>query len=179
AHILDAAGDQIALDMGRLTFDGRAIPLADATPEAIEMPLAVAGHEIKITAVGIGNPHCVVFVEAADADLEGLARTLGPHLERHPLFPNRTNVQFVQVLSQHELRMAIWERGAGYTLASGTSSCAAAGAAIRAGRCASPITVHMPGGSARVEISADWEARLIGPVTPVCRGEVAADVIAA
>ncbi|MCX7669155.1 MAG: diaminopimelate epimerase, partial [Anaerolineae bacterium] len=178
AHILDAAGDQIALDMGRLTFDGREIPLAAAMAEAIEMPITVADRTLKITAVGIGNPHCVVFVEAADADLEELARTLGPQLERHPLYPNRTNVQFVRVVDRHTLRMAIWERGAGYTLASGTSSCAAAGAAIRTGRCLSPVTVHMPGGPARVEVTAAWEARLSGAVAPVCRGEVAPDVIA-
>ncbi|MGC8780263.1 MAG: diaminopimelate epimerase, partial [Anaerolineae bacterium] len=103
----------------------------------------------------------------------------GPELERLPLYPNRTNVQFARVGGPHDLEVAIWERGAGHTLASGTSSCAAAGAAIRTGRCISPVAVHMPGGSLRVEIDAAWEARLIGPVTPVCRGEMAMDLIAA
>ena len=76
----------------------------------------------------------------------GAGAPLRPELEHLPLYPNRTNVQFAQVVDRHTLRIEIWERGAGYTLASGTSSCAAAGAAIRTGRCASPVTVQMPGG---------------------------------
>ncbi len=176
AHVLDEAGDRIALAMGRLSFAAPEIPLAGPAVEAIEMPVTVAGHALRITAVGIGNPHCVVFADApllvAFGSLEALAQTLGPHLERLPLFPNRTNVQFVQVNGPHALRMTIWERGAGYTLASGTSSCAAAGAAVRAGRCASPITVQMPGGELLVEIGPDWTARLTGPVAPVCEGRL-------
>jgi len=178
AHVLDAGGDRIALDMGRLSFDGREIPLVGSPREVIEEPATVAGRALRITAVGIGNPHCVVFVDDPDADLADLARSLGPEMEHLPLYPNRTNVQFARVRGPHELEMAIWERGAGYTLASGTSSCAAAGAAIRTGRCVSPVTVHMPGGSLRVEVNAAWEARLIGAVAPVCTGEVAADLIA-
>jgi diaminopimelate epimerase len=139
---------------------------------------------VRITAVGIGNPHCVVFANpqtfevCADLkglslnDLESLARSLGPHLERLPLYPNRTNVQFAQAIGPHDLRIAIWERGAGYTLASGTSSCAAAAAAIRTGRCVSPVTVHMPGGALLVEIDSNWAARLTGEVAPVCEGRV-------
>ena len=96
---------------------------------------------------------------------------LAPRLEHLPLFPNRTNVQFACVVDRHTLRIEIWERGAGYTLASGTSSCAAAGAAIRTGRCDSPVTVLMPGGTMRVEIAADWSARLTGTVRPVCHGD--------
>ncbi len=179
AHVLDARGDRIALEMGRLSFDSREIPLVGPAREVIEEPLTVAGRELRITAVGIGNPHCVVFVDDPDANLAELARALGPEMEHLPLYPNRTNVQFARASGPHDLHIAIWERGAGYTLASGTSSCAAAGAAIRTGRCASPITVHMPGGSLRVEVNAAWEARLIGAVAPVCAGVVAADLIAA
>jgi diaminopimelate epimerase len=93
-------------------------------------------------------------------------------LEHLPLFPNRTNVQFARTLDRHTLRIEIWERGAGYTLASGTSSCAAAGAAIRTGRCESPVTVGMPGGEMLVEIADDWSVRLTGTVGLVCEGEV-------
>ena len=214
AHVLDAAGERIALEMGQITFASAEIPLAGPAREVIEEQVAVAGRSVRITAVGIGNPHCVVFTgeiasaqttglamtghcerllrsslpvpEIASAQttglamtqmLEGLAKTLGPELERLPLFPNRTNVQFAQVIGPHDLRIAIWERGAGYTLASGTSSCAAAAAAIRTGRCASPVTVHMPGGALLVEISPDWAARLTGTVAPVCRGELSEDVL--
>ena len=104
--------------------------------------------------------------------LPELAHTLGPALEHLPLYPNRTNVQFARPLNRHTLEIAIWERGAGYTLASGSSSCAAAGAAIRTGRCASPVTVRMPGGEMLVEIAEDWSVRLTGTVAFVCRGEL-------
>jgi diaminopimelate decarboxylase len=186
AHILDATGERIALEMGQITFASTEIPLGGPAREVIEEQVAVAGQSVRITAVGIGNPHCVVFVDTQTFEvsedpstdsgqaLEGLAQTLGPELERLPLFPNRTNVQFAQAGGPHDLRIAIWERGAGYTLASGTSSCAAAAAAIRTGRCASPVTVHMPGGALLVEISPDWAARLTGTVAPVCRGELSA-----
>ncbi len=189
AHVLDAAGERIALEMGQITFASAEIPLTGPAREVIEEQVAVAGRSVRITAVGIGNPHCVVFVDAQTFEvaedpstdsgqaLEGLAQVLGPELERLPLFPNRTNVQFAQVIGPHDLRIAIWERGAGYTLASGTSSCAAAAAAIRTGHCASPVTVHMPGGALLVEISPDWAARLTGTVAPVCRGELSEDVL--
>ena len=184
AHVLDEAGSRISMEMGRLSFDSRAIPVAGPPREVLEERITVAGRELRITAATIGNPHCVVFVDdetfevfgdpsaGSGQALEGLAQNLGSLLERLPLFPNRTNVQFVRPLDHHTLRMAIWERGAGYTLASGTSACAAAGAAIRTGRCASPVTVQMPGGALHVEVAGDWSARLTGAVEPVCSGEV-------
>ena len=131
---------------------------------------------MRIVGATIGNPHCVVFLDAqtpeVQAELGGLtaalAHRLGPGLEHLPLYPNRTNVQFAQAVDRHTLRIEIWERGAEYTLASGTSSSAAAGAAIRTGRCASPVTVQMPGGEMRVEVAPDWSVRLTGTVEFVC-----------
>ncbi len=168
AHVLDPQGARIALEMGQLTFaEGNiALELAEETLNAV--------------GVSIGNPHCVVFLNEqagawAAAPTEELARRLGPRVETHPHFPNRTNIQFAQVVDRHTLRIEIWERGAGYTLASGTSSCAAAGAAIRQGYCASPVTVQMPGGELLVEVNNAWSARLTGPVAFVCRGEVVAN----
>ena len=124
----------------------------------------------------------MVFLDAQTpevrAELGGLtaalAHRLGPDLEHLPLYLNRTNVQFAEAADLHTLRIEIWERGAEYTLASGTSSCAAAGAAIRTGRCASPVTVQMPGGEMRVEVAPDWSVRLTGTVEFVCYGEVGA-----
>jgi diaminopimelate epimerase len=110
--------------------------------------------------------------ENSGAPLTRLAQELGPALECLPMFPNRTNVQFVRVVDRHTLAIAIWERGAGYTLASGTSSCAAAAVAIRLGHCDSPVTVEMPGGSAVIEITADGSTRLTGPVDQVFTGEL-------
>ena len=140
----------------------------------------VAGLPLRIVGATIGNPHCVVFLDAQTPAVQAalgaltaaLAYRLGPGLERLLLFPNRTNVQFAQVLDSHTMRIEIWERGAEYTLASGTSSCAAAGAAIRTGRCASPVTVQMPGGEMCVEVAPDWSVRLTGTVEFVCSGEV-------
>jgi diaminopimelate decarboxylase len=179
AHVLDAEGSRIAVEMGRLSFDSRVIPVAGPPREVIEEAISLQGHKLRVTAATIGNPHCVVFREGEISDafgdfgsLEDLARRLGPLLEHLHLYPHRTNVQFAQVLDRHTLQIEIWERGAGYTLSSGTSSCAAAGAAVRTGRCDSPVMVQMPGGAMLVEIASDWSVRLTGTVAPVCHGEL-------
>ena len=181
AHVLDAEGAHIAMDMGRLSFLSTDIGVTGPAREVVDEEVTVAGLRLRIVGVTIGNPHCVVFLDAqtpeVQADLGGLtaalAHRLGPGLEHLPLYPNRTNVQFAQAVDRHTLRIEIWERGAEYTLASGTSSCAAAGAAIRTGRCESPVTVQMPGGEMRVEVAPDWSVRLTGTVEFVCYGEVA------
>jgi diaminopimelate epimerase len=174
AHLLDDAGDRIAFDMGPLSFDSAAIPAAGPRREVVNEAIDVNGRTFAVTAAGIGNPHCVVFLDQVSPEL---ARELGPQIERHPLFPERTNVQLARVLDEHNLQLEIWERGAGYTLASGTSSCAAAGAAVRNGLCSSPVTVHMPGGMLLVEIDPDWSVRLTGDVAPICRGELSPQVV--
>lgn len=180
AHLLDERGGRIAMDMGRLSFDSRTIPVSGAAREVLDEEVGVGAERVRINGVTIGNPHCVVFLDGANAALArkfgGLTRELalaiGPQLEALPLYPARTNVQFAEAIDRHTLRMEIWERGAGYTLASGSSSCAAAGAAIRTGRCQSPVTVRMPGGEMLVEVSDDWSARLTGTVDPVAVGEL-------
>ena len=132
---------------------------------------------MAVTAVSVGNPHCVVFRERLD---EAEVRRLGSFLERHPAFPNRTNVQFVRVRGRDALDIMIWERGAGWTLASGSSSCAAAVAAVRNGFCnAGWVRVGMPGGTLAVQVRPDWSLRLAGPVEEVCTGTLSADFEAA
>jgi diaminopimelate epimerase len=181
AHVLDAAGARIALDMGRLSFLSTDIGINGPAREVVSEEVTAAGLSLRIVGASIGNPHCVVFLDAQTPDVQAelggltaaLARRLGPSLEHLPFYPNRTNIQFAQVVDSHTLRIEIWERGAEYTLASGTSSCAAAGAAIRTGRCKSPVTVQMPGGEMRVEVAPDWSVRLTGTVSFVCSGEVA------
>jgi diaminopimelate epimerase len=108
------AGRMVFVAMGAASFDAAAIPVAGPAREVVDEPLEVAGERWRVTAVSMGNPHCVVF---ADAPTDALARRLGPALETHPLFPHRTNVQFVRVVDRRRLEMQIWERGAGYTLA--------------------------------------------------------------
>jgi diaminopimelate epimerase len=159
---------ELALEMGQLSFFNNDIPLNGPLREVVEETITIANTSLVITAVTIGNPHCIIFTES---HLLELAHEFGPLIETNPLFPNRTNVQFAQVIDQHTIAIEIWERGAGYTLASGTSACAAAGAAIKTGHCTSPLRVHMAGGSALVEIDDKWQVTLTGNVEAVCHGQ--------
>jgi diaminopimelate epimerase len=136
-----------------------------ATVDGDDVTIEVGGVEVgepevvdgvELTAVSVGNPHAVVRHDPADI------RVVGPQLERHPRFPDRTNVQLIRVDGEHDLTVAVWERGAGETTASGSSAIAAAAAAIANGWCTSPVTVHMPGGDLYVEL-AGGQARLTGP----------------
>jgi len=159
----------VTVEMGRATFRPAEIPMTSPATEAVDVALSLPdGASVTATAVSVGNPHCVVFVERLDDDE---TRRLGPLIERHPAFPNRTNVQFARALGRDVMEIRIWERGAGYTLASGTSSCGAAAAAVRTGRCdAGRVTVRMPGGELAVHVRPDWSLRLEGPVEEVCTG---------
>ena len=161
-------GRRVAAEMGRAVFDAAEIPVRGERGEVLNRHLTTEdGRDVKYSAVSIGNPHCVV---AVDGSREADARALGPLVEHHPAFPNRTNVQLVEVLGPHRIRIEIWERGAGYTLASGTSSCAAAAVCCRLGRARTPITVEMPGGEIEVDVREDWSLRMEGGVTAVAAG---------
>jgi diaminopimelate epimerase len=152
---------QVTVDMGKARFD----PL-----DAIE----VDGTRLEVTSVSMGNPHCVVVVpDLADVDVH----KLGPKIERHPAFPKGTNVQFAQVVSRSEVWILIWERGAGYTLASGSSSCAVAAACHRNGLVDRSVTVSMPGGQLAIAITDDGEIRMHGPVEEICEGDLSPDLL--
>jgi diaminopimelate epimerase len=170
----DEAASTLTTALGRLSFYSSDIPVAGPPREVVEEERVLPGATRRITAVTIGNPHCVLFQDMVSA---AEARRLGPAIERDPLFPNRTNVQFAQVLDEHTLRIEIWERGVGYTLASGTSAAAVAGAAMRTGRGRSPLTIHMAGGSVAVAIDENWQVSLTGPVAAVCRGTLAREFV--
>jgi diaminopimelate epimerase len=172
ATIEDEWAQHIGLKMGRLSFLSDEIPMAGPPREVVEEDQTFRDTSVKITGVNIGNPHCVIFTEHS---LVKMARELGPHIETDHLFPNRTNVQFARVVDQHTLRIEIWERGAGYTLASGTSATAAAGAAVKTNRCCTPVTVQMQGGEAVVEIDPTWHTTLTGSVAGVYHGEFTTD----
>lgn len=169
-------GRTVFVAMGAARFDGAAIPVLGPDREVVDEAIEVAGERLRVTAVSLGNPHCVVFVEAPT---EALARRLGPALEAHPLFPRRTNVQFARVVDRRRIAMEIWERGAGYTLASGSSACAVAAAAVRLGRCDPQVTVAMPGGELAIGVGAGFEVTLVGPVAKVAEGTVAAELLRA
>ena len=156
--VLDAAAHKYSLGMGRLSFAW------------VDESLAVGDEAVRATAVAIGNPHCVIFSD----DLAAI-HTLGPLIETAPPFPQRTNVQLVRVLDSHTIQIEIWERGASYTLASGTSASAAAGTAVRLGHCQSPVEVRMAGGAVQVEIDENWAVTLIGTVTAVYQAALSPD----
>jgi diaminopimelate epimerase len=171
-RVADGRVDAVTVEMGRATFAASAIPMDGVAGDAIAVPLPLpSGETVVVTAVSVGNPHCVVFV---DEPSEARCRTLGPLIERHRAFPRRTNVQLVRVLDRATLAMHVWERGAGYTLASGSSSCAAAAAAVRTGRAdPGPIRVDMPGGTLVVHVRDDSSLRLEGPVALTYAGTLA------
>ena len=171
-HVREA-GRLVFVEMGRASFDSEAIPVRGPRREVVGELIEVAGEQVRITAVSMGNPHCVVHVEALSPDL---ARDLGPRLENHHLFPNRTNVQFVRVLDPRRIQIEIWERGAGYTLASGTSSCAAAAASVRLGLCAEHVTVVMPGGELEIDVLPDYSVTMLGPVGHVADGTLSKEL---
>jgi diaminopimelate epimerase len=164
----------ITAEMGRATFRSAEIPAAGPDREVVDEPLEAAGERLRITAVSVGNPHCVVFV--GDPAAVDLAR-LGPALEHHPMFPTRINVQFVRVDSRRRVTIRIWERGAGETTASGSSSSAVAAACVRHGVTDRDVAVHSPGGVLRVEVGPDYSLRLTGPVEEVTRGTLSRDVL--
>jgi diaminopimelate epimerase len=165
--LVQKGGRVVQVEMGRASFASPLIPVAGPPREVIDEPIEVSGQILRCCAVTLGNPHCVILDGEVSAEE---AHRLGPLIENHPSFPKRTNVQFLKVIDRANLRIEIWERGAGYTLASGSSSCAATAAAYRLGWCDPKVTVHVPGGSLLVEIAGNGMITLTGPVVKVCEG---------
>ncbi len=162
-------GAQIRVGMGHPSFESVRIPMLGPPRRVVDEAFDLYGQPLQITCLTLGNPHCVVFCAQTSPEI---ARQLGPQLEQHPAFPRRTNVQFAQVIDKGRLRLEIWERGAGYTLASGSSSCAAAAAAFRLGLCEPPVLVSMPGGELAVDLDASGSLSLTGPASRVAWGEL-------
>lgn len=170
---LDSDGSIIQVDMGTTTFASQQIPVAGPSREVVDEPLEIEGRTWRITCVSIGNPHCVIPVDTLS---KAMAMALGPVVENHEMFPNRINVQLLKVVDKSTIEIEIWERGAGYTLASGSSSCAAASAARRLGLVGSSVTVRMPGGEILVSFAEDGHVFMTGSVTPVMRGQFLQDL---
>jgi diaminopimelate epimerase len=160
----------VRVDMGEPVFLCRDIPFESNEETAVEEPLIVGGKEFCITAVSVGNPHAVVFVDDVESvDVEGV----GSSIENHPRFPEKTNVEFIQVMNPGELRMKVWERGAGMTLACGTGACAALVAANLTARAGERATVHLDGGD--LEIFWDKAGNHVfktGPASLVFEGQI-------
>lgn len=169
---VDRHGDAsaVTVEMGQATFKPAALPCTMPVDELIQQPIEAAGRALSFTGVSVGNPHCVVFKQAGESWSREDLLALGPKLENHSLFSKRTNVQLAVPTGPKEIFILIWERGAGETQASGSSSCAAASAAVRLGLVKSPVTVKMPGGTLHIKVAKDFSLTMKGPVAEVARG---------
>ena len=164
----------VMVDMGKAVFAPRKIPVNSDLPEFIGQKIMAGDREFEVNCVSVGNPHCVVIKQELD---EKEIRTYGPLLENHPIFPNRINVQFAKVLSDCDAKILIWERGAGFTLASGSSSCAASSILVKRGLVKGDLTMHMQGGSLKINIDSDWNIRMTGEVREIARGMLSRELI--
>ncbi|MGI6649109.1 MAG: diaminopimelate epimerase [Bacillota bacterium] len=167
--ILNDQGDLagVKVDMGKPILDPTLIPMSILGEKVVNHPLQFAGDELMITAVSMGNPHCITYVSDLD---KTPFYDWGPKLETHPLFPKKTNVEFVEVLNPQEVRMRVWERGAGETLACGTGACAVGVASFLNGLTERLITVHLPGGDLQIEWAENGRVYMTGPAQEVFIG---------
>jgi diaminopimelate epimerase len=157
----------ILVEMGKASFTPDSIPVKFKGEETLDMPIFIEGRELNFSAVSIGNPHAVFMMDYLDSiDI----KKIGPIIENNPMFPNRTNVQFVQIIDRQNVMIEIWERGAGYTLASGSSSCGVVSVLNRKDMVDDKVNVHMPGGTLEVSIDKTRMIRLRGPVTRIASG---------
>ncbi len=172
--LIGKSAKTITVEMGCVSFDSTVIPVVGKAREVLAETIHILDRDFTFYAATIGNPHCVLPLEEINPEL---ARKYGSAIENHSHFPNRTNVQFLKVLNRNAIQIEIWERGAGYTLASGSSSCAAAAVAHKMGACDNRITVNMPGGVIQVEIAEGFAMTQSGPTTPVGVYEMSDEVV--
>ncbi|MDY4078771.1 MAG: diaminopimelate epimerase [Clostridium sp.] len=166
---LDKAGEKIKVAMGKVTFESEEIPVSGEKRKVINETFNFKGKEYKATCLSIGNPHCVIPMKNIS---KNLAESLGPYVENYKEFPNKINMQLLEVIDRNNIKIEIYERGAGYTLASGSSSCAAASAAYELGLINNKVKVHMPGGILDIEILQDKMVYMTGPVEYICHIEM-------
>lgn len=166
---VSADGKNVKVEMGEVSFDSTTIPVEGASREVLNEELEIDGHVLRFCAATVGNPHCIVLSEHPTSEE---AHRYGPLIEVDRHFPNRTNVQFMKVIDRDKIQIEIWERGAGYTLASGSSGTAAAAVAHKLGLCDPDIMVHMPGGRLHIQFSNGFFATMTGPVSKICDGVI-------
>jgi len=166
-------GKMVRVEMGHVSFDSEKIPVTGGKREVINETISVGGRELTYCAATIGNPHCVLPLPEISAKL---ALEFGPLLEVHPNFPRKTNVQFLKVLDRANIQIEIWERGAGYTLASGSSSSASAAVAHKLGLVDRSVSVHCPGGIITIEIGDNFAIQMTGSVTRVSEGVILPEI---
>jgi len=159
----------VRVDMGEPSLERSAVPMLGPVGQAVNEPLEVGDKVFNVTALLLGVPHCLTFVEdVSKIELE----KYGPLLEKHPLFPRKTNVHFLEVMNEYEIKMRIWERGAGITMACGTGACAALVAAVLNKKTGKKAKIHLPGGMLEIEWAANNHVYMTGPAEHVFSGEV-------
>ncbi len=166
-------GTRVTVQMGRVSFDSTKIPVVGEPRDVINEELCVLDRRFRYCAATIGNPHCIVLAGGVSKEE---ACKYGSLIETDARFPRKTNVQFMERRSRNSIAIEIWERGAGYTLASGSSACAAAATAFRLGLCGNEIRVRMRGGSLDITVGDDYEITMAGPVTKVMEGKLDPEV---
>lgn len=166
-EVLDEKANLIKVDMGNVTFKSNQVPVKGEICEIVNKELKIDDEVFKITCLSIGNPHCVIPLNKISKEL---ALEIGPKVENHEIFPNRINMQLLEVIDRSNIKIEIWERGAGYTMASGSSSCAAASAAYKLGLTNKSVNVHMPGGVIAIDIQQNGHVLMIGGVLSVAKG---------
>ncbi|MBN1785879.1 MAG: diaminopimelate epimerase [Candidatus Methanofastidiosa archaeon] len=159
----------VEVDMGPPVFDPKRIPVLAEGNEALDIPIEIEGRELRFNAVSMGNPHCVIFADEVD---DRMVHGLGPKIENHRLFPEKTNVEFVKVSDRGNIEMRVWERGAGETLACGTGACASVAACIRSGLCDHTVDVRLLGGTLTISWPENDTIRMKGPARIVFTGEM-------
>jgi diaminopimelate epimerase len=165
--VIKDGGKLLTIEMGQVSFDSAKIPVTGVPREVLGEKIKIQDREFTFNAATIGNPHCVIVLPEIS---ETLAKKYGPDLEVHANFPRKTNVQFLRVIDRNNVAIEIWERGAGYTLASGSSSSASAAVAHKLGLVDRSVTVHMPGGQIGIEIGQDFSILMTGTVNKVAEG---------
>ena len=170
SHVIEERNSKafmIKVDMGKSIFRSQQIPVIWPKEECFDEALSIEDKSFRIHCVSVGNPHCVVLMDHLN---EEEIKHYGPLIENHPMFPNRINIQFAKVLSRSEVQVLIWERGAGFTLASGSSSCAVASVMIKKGLTDRSLTINMLGGTLHIEIDEAWNIQMTGEVREIASG---------
>ena len=159
----------VKVEMGKAIFESSKVPVKTKKKYSINESIKVCGNIFTYSCVSVGNPHCVIFLKETSADY---AKDFGELIEKNKLFPKRINVQFAQIISRNKVKIEIWERGAGYTLASGSSSCGVVSAGYKLGLLNKKVKVLMPGGELSIEIDDNFNLIMEGPVEEICSGKL-------
>ena len=165
----------IKVDMGKAIFEAEKVPVKSENEECLDEELQLKDKTYLINCVSVGNPHCVILKDELSEDE---IMQYGTQIENQAKFPNRINVQFAKVISPDEVEILIWERGAGYTLASGSSSSAVAAMMVKKGLANRKLTIKMPGGKLKLEVDEDWQIRMTGEVREIASGYLSAELLA-